>query len=133
MTWWCTTRRTAPEAPAGTDYTPASGNITILHGETSKVVEVAVKGDTIDEADETLTVALSLPGGTPVATIQDGAATGTIVDDDFRRRFRLVTSPLPRKGRAASHGDVHRVALSGERPHCEGQLRHQGRHGQRGG
>ena len=35
--------------------------------------------DEVDEQDETFTLDLSNPGG---ATIQDGAATGTINDDD---------------------------------------------------
>ncbi len=64
-------------ATAGSDYLGASGSVTFEPGETSKTVAVVVTGDTVAEGDETFTVALSNPSG---ATIDDGSATGTIVD-----------------------------------------------------
>ena len=71
-------------ATAGSDYTAASGTLTFAAGETSKVVNVQVSGDTAVEANETLTLTLSSPSG---ATIADGTAIGTITNDD--------TAPLP--------------------------------------
>ncbi|MCK0206706.1 cellulase family glycosylhydrolase [Starkeya koreensis] len=66
-------------ASAGSDYQALSGTLTFAAGETTKVVRVPVNGDTVVEASETLTLTLSAPTG---ATIADGAATGTILNDD---------------------------------------------------
>ncbi|CAN5853373.1 hypothetical protein BH11PSE3_BH11PSE3_22930 [soil metagenome] len=71
-------------ATAGSDYTAASGTVTFAAGENSKVVTVQVTGDITVEANETLNLTLSSPSG---ATIADGAAVGTILNDD--------TAPLP--------------------------------------
>ncbi|MBY0324701.1 MAG: cellulase family glycosylhydrolase [Reyranella sp.] len=71
-------------ATAGSDYTAASGTLTFAAGETSKVIKVVVTGDATVEANETVTLTLSSPGG---ATIADGTAVGTITNDD--------TAPLP--------------------------------------
>ena len=65
------------EAPA--DYTATSGTLTFAPGVTIRTVDVPVIGDTLDESDETFTLALAAPTG---ATLQDDAATGTIQDDD---------------------------------------------------
>jgi chitinase len=65
------------EAPA--DYTATSGTLTFAPGVTTRTVDVAVTGDTLDEGDETFTLVLAAPSG---ATLQDAAATGTIQDDD---------------------------------------------------
>ena len=73
-------------ATAGSDYAALSGTLTFAAGETSKVVHVQVSGDTAVEANETLTLTLSSPTG---ATIADGSAVGTIVNDD------VVTPTLP--------------------------------------
>jgi uncharacterized repeat protein (TIGR01451 family) len=61
------------------DYTAATGDLTFNPGETSKSVTVHVKGDTTFEADESFSVALSLPTG---AAMDDAAATGTVLNDD---------------------------------------------------
>jgi len=66
-------------ARAGQDYTAQTGTLTFAAGETSKVINVQVTGDTAVEANETLKLILSSPTG---ATIRDGAAIGTIVNDD---------------------------------------------------
>jgi Calx-beta domain len=70
---------TANGSAGGADYTPASGTLTFLPGQVSHTVDVAALEDTLDENDETFTVTLSLPVN---ATIADGSATGTIVDND---------------------------------------------------
>lgn len=66
-------------ASAGSDYTAKSGTLTFAAGETSKKVSVAVSGDTVVEANETLTLNLSGASG---ATIADGLGAGTITNDD---------------------------------------------------
>jgi chitinase len=67
-------------AIAGSDYIAAAGSLTFAAGETSKVVHVAVTGDTVVEANETVTLTLSAPSG---ATIATGTGTGTITNDDL--------------------------------------------------
>ena len=66
-------------ATAGSDYTGASGTLTIPAGQASGTIAVSVSGDTTYEPNETLTLTLSNPVG---ATIVVGAATGTIINDD---------------------------------------------------
>ncbi len=68
-------------ATAPGDYDARSGTVTFVSGETSKTIVVVVKGDDLDEADETFTVTLSSPSG---ATISDAQGTGTIRDDDTK-------------------------------------------------
>jgi hypothetical protein len=61
------------------DYTARSGTVTFSAGQTSKAINVPVRGDKLDEDDETFTVILSSPTN---AVIADGEGVGTIVDDD---------------------------------------------------
>ena len=61
------------------DFTETKGKLTFAPDETSKQVAVPVKGDTLDEADETFTLELSAPTN---ASIADGTGEGTIADDD---------------------------------------------------
>lgn len=66
-------------AVAKQDYTSASGTLTFLPGETSCTISIAVNGDRKREANETFSVQLSNAVG---ATIKDGNATATILNDD---------------------------------------------------
>jgi hypothetical protein len=66
-------------ATAGSDYTATSGTLTFAPGTVTQSVVVPVLGDTLDEPNETFTVALS---GAVNATIANGTGTGTIVDND---------------------------------------------------
>jgi RHS repeat-associated protein len=66
-------------ATAGSDYTAATGTVTFNPGETSQIVNVAINGDTLYEADETFKLNLSEVVN---ATISTTSATGTIVNDD---------------------------------------------------
>ena len=75
-------------ATAGSDYTAGSGTVTFAAGETSKTINVAITGDTVVEANETFSIALSSASG---ATIAHGSATGTIVNDD------VAPPPPPRR------------------------------------
>lgn len=66
-------------ATAGADYVAASGTVTFAPGDVSETIGVAVVGNTIQEPDEPFNIALSNPVN---ATIADGTATGTILNDD---------------------------------------------------
>lgn len=66
-------------AVAGSDYVTKSDRLRFPAGVTSKNVTVTVNGDTRREPSEMLTVMLSLPVR---ASIADGQAVGTIVDND---------------------------------------------------
>jgi hypothetical protein len=66
-------------AVAPADYASKSGTVTFSPGQTSKRVGVRVKGDSANEPNEVFNVLLSNPSG---ATIADGTAVGTILDDD---------------------------------------------------
>lgn len=66
-------------AQAGSDFTALSGTLTFNPGETQKTINIQVQGDTLFEADETLTVNLASAAG---ATITRAQALGTIRNDD---------------------------------------------------
>jgi hypothetical protein len=66
-------------ATAGSDYQPTSGILTFAPGETSKVINVPVYGDTINEPNETFFLDLSSATN---AAIADSRGVGTILDDD---------------------------------------------------
>ncbi|MFT3807111.1 Calx-beta domain-containing protein [Arenimonas sp.] len=68
-------------ATAGSDYVAASlTGQTIPAGSTSNTFTVLINGDTAEELDETFNVTLSNVSG---ASIGDGVAVGTIVNDDL--------------------------------------------------
>ncbi|HEX8364645.1 MAG TPA: Calx-beta domain-containing protein [Allosphingosinicella sp.] len=77
-------------ATAGTDYLAVAGQLSFAIGETVKTIAVPIVGDTIPEAGETINLTLSNPSG---ATIGDGAAIGTITNDEGAggSYFPLVT------------------------------------------
>ena len=75
---WATANNTAT-APA--DYTAASGTVTFAPGQTSKTVPVTIKGDTLDEANESFYVAFSAPVNGVIGGFF-GLGVGTITDDD---------------------------------------------------
>lgn len=61
------------------DLTSASGNLKFAAGETSKIIEVEINGDSFDEENETFFVNLNTPTN---AEIADAQGVGTIADDD---------------------------------------------------
>ena len=73
-------------AVAGSDYTTASGTINFAAGETAKLIDVPVKGDTLYEGNETFAASLSSPSN---AGIADADAIGTITDDDPKPSFSV--------------------------------------------
>lgn len=70
---------TANGTATGPDYTAATGTLTFAAQETTKTVAIALTNDALDEADETLTLGLSMATN---ATIATASTTGTITDDD---------------------------------------------------
>jgi len=82
-------------AGAGSDYTAASGNVTVPAGQLSRTFTIAVKGDRLAEPNETFFVNLSSPTG---ATIADGQGVGTIVDNEPRISISDVSKSEGRKG-----------------------------------
>jgi probable HAF family extracellular repeat protein len=66
-------------AVPGRDFDAAAGTLTFAPGEVTKQVLVAVRGDGVDEYDETFALDLSGAGG---ATVADGQAVATIIDND---------------------------------------------------
>ena len=82
-------------ARAGSDYTSATGTLTFDPGTTTQTIRVRVTGDTRYEADETFFLDL---GGASQATIADGRASATVVNDDAWKRLRYDfgtrTSPV---------------------------------------
>jgi chitinase len=67
-------------ALAGADYTARSGTISFAAGQTQKTITVAILGDRLVEADETLLLRLSNPTR---AVLADAEGTGTIVNNDL--------------------------------------------------
>jgi hypothetical protein len=86
-------------ATAPSDYGSTNGTLTFAPGETSKTIDVLVKGDTAIESDETLTVGLSNPVNSEVT---DGSATGTIKNDDKPKPHSGHYSGLTSQNRAIS-------------------------------
>lgn len=72
---WATIAGTASPS----DYVYANGTLTFEPGDTSEEITVLLRGDTIDEANETFAVRLSSAQG---ATIADEDGTVTIIDND---------------------------------------------------
>lgn len=67
-------------ASAAGDFTPASGTLLFLDGETTKTFTVTVQDDQTNEQTETINLILS--NSTGGATIQSNAAVINILDDD---------------------------------------------------
>ena len=66
-------------ATAANDYISATGTLSFAPGDTSKTVPVTIVQDTLDELNETFTIALSNPSN---ATISDATGVMTITDDE---------------------------------------------------
>jgi len=75
-------------AAAGSDYTAASGDVTFAAGQTTQTITVAVLGDRLPEPTEAFVVNLS---GATNATIADGQAVGSIVDNEPRISINNVS------------------------------------------
>ena len=97
-------------AAAGTDYTAlAAGTLTFAAGETSRSVAVTVTGDDVDEADETVAVALSGPVNAALSSTA-ATGTGTITDDDTAAAALVLTPVSISEGRRGVDGERDLVA-----------------------
>ncbi len=94
-------------ATAGVDYSAVTGgSVTISAGDMEAFVTVSVLDDMVDESNETFTVTLTGPVN---AELSDGAATGTIEDDDDMPRLSIADTSA-----AESAGEMtFRVYLDG--------------------
>ncbi len=72
-------------AAEGSDFNAASGTLNFTSA-SSQTITVQVKGDKLDEPNETFQVLLSNPTN---ATIADGTGVGTINDNDLRPELRV--------------------------------------------
>ncbi len=86
------------------DFSPTSGKVTFLPGETSKLISVPITNDNVYEGRETFSVTLSDPVN---AGISQGVGTGTIADDgtgdggtkdDDRPAVQSISSPTTAEG-----------------------------------
>ncbi len=87
--WGTEVHEVANSALAGTDYVASTGN-TLTFGpfQTTQTIFVPVKGDILEESNETFLVKLSEPS--TGVLIGDGSAVGTIVNDDLHVRIADV-------------------------------------------
>jgi len=74
-------------ARAGDDYDAASGTLTFAAGETTKTIDVRVRGDVLPENNETFFVSLRNVSG---ASVIKGEAVGIIDDDDQSADIGIV-------------------------------------------
>ena len=102
-------------ATVGSDYEdPGSKEITIEKGSTGGTIVIAVKGDVIDEANETIEVRLGTPTNATVSTAGGaGSATGTITDDEATPTATLVLTPASIAESGASNASTITATLSG--------------------
>ena len=95
-------------AVAPQDYDSQIGALTFEPGATTKTINVVIKGDTEDEGTESFVVNLS---GASNATIGNGEATGTILNDD-RLPTLSITDVTVNEGDTGSVNAVFTVTLS---------------------
>ncbi|HKR14088.1 MAG TPA: Calx-beta domain-containing protein [Pyrinomonadaceae bacterium] len=69
----------APNTASFSDFFPSFSTITLNPGQTTEIIVVPITPDRLAEGDESFFVNLSQPNN---VTINDGQATGTILDDD---------------------------------------------------
>ena len=114
-------------AAAGTDYTPPNPlTVTIAAGQTEASIVIKVKGDAVNEPDETIEVALKKPTNADIGSAEGaGEASGTITDDDDAAvTLKLAPAKIGEKGGtstvtaaldvAASEAVTVTVSASGE-------------------
>ncbi|HWT03120.1 MAG TPA: Calx-beta domain-containing protein, partial [Pyrinomonadaceae bacterium] len=85
----------------------AGGGLTFEPGQTSQTITLPVFGDSVDEPNETFFVLLSDPSN---ATLEDGQATGTIVDND--PTTVSIADVTMTEGNAGSANAAFKVSLS---------------------
>jgi FG-GAP-like repeat/Calx-beta domain len=91
----------------GTDLENVSGRLEIPAGQTSATINIPVKGDLLDEFDETFLVNLTSPVN---ASLAKAVGTGTILDNDAEPSLTITDVSLVEP--ISSQGTVFRVTLS---------------------
>jgi parallel beta-helix repeat protein len=102
---------TGSGAQAGVDFVATSGQLTFSPGETQKVINVPVIGDTSYEFDEYVDVALSSPTNSTLSPPKD-RARGTIVNDDAGPSLTIDDISVTEGNSGDTHA-VFTVTLSG--------------------
>lgn len=74
--------RAVGTAIQNTDYPRTRGNLVFLEGVTERSILINTTEDSVREGTETYGLFLGPPGGTCSATIADGEAVASIIDDD---------------------------------------------------
>ena len=107
------------------DFASDSGTLTFTAGELTKTVSVVVKGDDLDESNETFTVDLSSPSDASIADDQG-------IGDDHRRRSHAEHRGRRRHRAGGRLGDagrgLHGHSLGPQRPCRVRELRDGRRH-----
>ena len=100
-------------ATAGQDYTTTSGTVNFAAGEQVKTILVPVLSDNKkNEVNETFLVVLSNPVN---ATIADGTATGTIIENDTPGA--ILISEIRTSGPAGAGDDFVEIYNNSDSPH----------------
>jgi uncharacterized delta-60 repeat protein len=99
---------TASDTATSADYVPTDGTLTFTAGQTTKAINVSIKGDLVNEPDETFFVYLSSPAG---ATIGDGQGIGTIIDNDPAPAIS-INDPLVTEGNSGTSYATFVLSLS---------------------
>jgi hypothetical protein len=73
------------------DYIAASGSLSFTAGQLSKTVSVQVRGETINENNETFSVRLTNPVNAPIA---DNTGIGTIINDDTPPQMMMSSTSV---------------------------------------
>ena len=105
----------AGDATAGADYTePDPLSVDIEPGDTAADIVIPVRGDTVDEPGETVTVTLGQPTHATLSTAE-GATTadGTITDDDATPTLALALDPASIDESGAGNESTVTATLSG--------------------
>ncbi|MEM1433785.1 MAG: Calx-beta domain-containing protein [Pseudomonadota bacterium] len=96
-------------ATAGSDFQDSSATLTFPAGSTAQDVLISLLNDSTDESNETFTLVLSNPQN---ATIADGRATATIIDDDEPLSLSIADLSVT-EGDSGAVAARFTVALSG--------------------
>jgi hypothetical protein len=96
-------------ATSGSDFAPASGSLTFIPGQTAKLANVTVNGDTLYETNEIFSVNLSNLVG---ATYADFQGVGTIANDDAMPTIAIDNVALAEGGTGTTTTFPFTVSLS---------------------
>src|SRR5262249_2901702 len=97
-------------AAAGSDYVAKSGSVSFFPGTTSQTISITVNGDTVAEGDETFFLDIT---GVTNATLGDGEAVGTLLEDDSLR----VNDAVVTETDTGTVGAVFTVSLAAPLPY----------------